>query len=140
MNEIGIVIELQEAKALVCIEDNIPAEGGCNGNCVSCTNNHKTKRNIWVKYNKDLDLHLTDKVEIYYSTGKTLKAAFMILILPLLLFFLFYNLGGLIFKVDNDLVSGLCGLGGIAFGFLFNYILFRFKKNTQLPEISRKIN
>ena len=139
MNETGIIIKVEENRALVCIEEIVPTEGGGNGNCVSCGHDNKAKRDIWAKYSKDKKLQISDKVEIYYPPGKTIKAAFLILILPIFLFFLFYYLSGILFKLHNDFLSGLYGLGGIVTGFLINLILYQFNKNSRLPEITRKI-
>ncbi|MBA7683185.1 hypothetical protein ES703_91545 [subsurface metagenome] len=88
---------------------------------------------------KSYPLKHGDPVEVYISPVKAVKAAFLLLILPLLLFFPFYYICGIIWKAAGEPVKVLAGLGGVACGFLVNLILKRSVKEQEMPEIARVV-
>lgn len=140
MLETGRILQIDNDKALICT-DNITGRADCDGGCLSCKENPaKNKKSIWVKNSSQVPVHIDDRVEIYYPAGKTIKAAFLVLIFPLLLFFLFYFMAILLFKQEGELIRIISGFSGIGLAFLMNFILQKLNKNPELPEITRKIN
>ena len=78
-----------------------------------------------------------DTVEIFLSPWKAIKAGFLVLIFPLLMFFPPYVIASTTLGIQNETVRILFGTGGIALGFVFNLILKKTKKRSDLPEIRR---
>lgn len=84
-------------------------------------------------------MNLGDIVEIYLSPWKAIKAGFMILMLPLILFLLFYFAGSGWLLAGNESGSLLLGTAGIALGFLINLVLKLKSKQQELPMILRVV-
>lgn len=80
-----------------------------------------------------------DLVDVFIEPGKTLLASFMLLIFPLLLFFLCYLLGEVLLGISSEGGRVLLGLGGLALGFGINLYLGKARKGREtLPKIIRK--
>ncbi|MBI9107090.1 MAG: SoxR reducing system RseC family protein [Spirochaetales bacterium] len=87
-----------------------------------------------------IDLNTGDRVEVLLPTGKTIGSAFMVMIFPLLLFFLFFYAATLVIENPSEGVQVLFGLIGIAVGFGLNFLLNRNPKKKSMPEIIRKLD
>ncbi len=87
---------------------------------------------------KQLQLAPGDLVEYYIAPGKAVKAGFLILIVPILIFFLLYYLTGLLWSEAVEAVRVLAGVGGIVLGFLINLAMK--KRIRDLPEITRVVH
>jgi len=86
---------------------------------------------------RSFELKRGDRIEYSIAPGKAVKAGFLILIAPLLVFFLFYFLTGRLWPASGESARVLAGVGGIALGFALNFALKR--KKTEYPEITRII-
>ncbi len=108
------------------------------GTCTACTHGFKQKE-IVVKAANSGGLALTegDTVEIFLSPWKAIKAGFLVLIFPLLMFFPPYVLASTTLAIQNETVRILFGIGGIALGFVINLILKKTSNRSDLPEIRR---
>jgi len=79
-----------------------------------------------------------DRVEYFIAPGKAIKAGFLVLIVPILAFFLFYYLTGMLWPDAGETARVLVGVGGIVMGFVMNFAL----KNRirEYPEITRVLS
>jgi positive regulator of sigma E activity len=108
------------------------------GTCSTCSHLFKQKKTTVEVHNpRALSLSPGDLVEIFLSPAKALRAGFLVLILPILLFFPLYLLGRDLLKIELEIVNVLLGTSGILFGFLINLYLRRIRATEDLPEISR---
>lgn len=80
-----------------------------------------------------------DTVEVLLPTGKTIGAAFMVMIFPLILFFVFFIATKMLLKSPPDWLSVLAGTIGIAIGFIINFLKNLTQKKSSLPRIIKKI-
>lgn len=103
--------------------------------CAACAAFGRNKPQVVKTMNtRSLPLKPGDFVEIYLATGRTIKAAFMVLILPLVCFFALYaGIGRL--GVASEALRVLAGSLGLAAVFGLNY-LSRGNRND-LPEVVR---
>jgi positive regulator of sigma E activity len=83
-------------------------------------------------------LRTGDRVEYFISPGKAVKAGFLILIVPILAFFLFYFLTGVLWREAGETAKVLAGVGGIILGFVMNLALK--SKTREYPEITRVLS
>jgi positive regulator of sigma E activity len=115
-----------------------------NTDCSACTgcSHGFEKREIVVKaFNAGtLPLNEGDIVELFLSPWKAIKAGFLVLIFPLLMFFPLYLAATGPLGIENEAVSILFGIGGIVLGFLINLILKNARKKQDLPEITRVLD
>ena len=109
--------------------------------CKSCSStfcNVKDKRFKALNSN-NLELNVDDSVEVYISPGKTILSSFVVLIFPLIMFILGYFLSGIFFNFQTDALKAAGGAGGLFIGFIISFIFNMFKKNQNLPVITRKL-
>ena len=115
-------------------EECAKCEGGCS-------TGFKQKETKLTELNaQDLSLKAGDAVELFVSPRKAIKAGFLILILPLLLFVAFYFAGESLLGIASELLQVLFALCGIALGLLLNVFLKKSSTGKELPEIFRKIS
>lgn len=86
-----------------------------------------------------MELSDGDTVEILLPTGKTIGAAFMVMIFPLALFIIFFFLTGKIIENSTEGVKVLGGLIGLAAGFIVNLLLNKNPGKSTLPRIIKKV-
>ncbi|TFG63775.1 MAG: hypothetical protein E4H36_04760 [Spirochaetales bacterium] len=132
MKEKGIVTEITDRRIKLAFVDQ--------ENCESCGSKLCTvKDKVFFAANTGgVDLHLGDTVEVNIQTGGALSASFMVLMVPLILFILFFAGSGLLFHVKSDGIKALFGLAGLAIGFLVSLLSGK-RKMTRLPEIIGKV-
>ena len=130
MVERGIVHNIEgDLITLSCREECASCGGGCSSKQKELT--------LQVRNVHGYTLHQGDRVEYFVSSGKALQAGFMVLILPLILFFVFYLLSRRISASLPEVVNVLAGFAGVALGLLSN-ILFK-KGRREFPQIVRVI-
>ena len=119
----------------------------CEAECAGCGGCSRKKERIFkVRNSRDFWLEVGDTVDIYISSLKAIRAGFLLLILPLLLFFPFYAGAGLICSAAREsgavfeVIKVLAGFTGIAFGFWLNLIWKRSAKRQELPEVYRIVS
>jgi len=84
-----------------------------------------------------LPLRPGQQVEIVLPAGKTIGAAFMVLILPLVLFCVLFIAGGRLFGIVHEGEKALLGLSGLAAGFGLSLLLNRNRKERNMPYVDR---
>jgi positive regulator of sigma E activity len=96
----------------------------CAGECASCRGcgHKKPERLIKVKNRFAFTLHPGDLVDIHISSAQAVSAAFLVLILPLLLFVPFYYAAGRLFPAISEPLRVLAGFLGLTLGLLSNLI------------------
>ena len=129
MTEKGLVTKVQGTSV------TIRCDGAECASCASCSG-EQHKRTISARNSMGLDVSVGDVVEVHVSAYKALRAAFLVLILPLILFLACYALGGWI-GIESEPVRALCGVAGIGLGFLVNLALRHIGGDSDTPEISR---
>ena len=117
---------------------------GCGdaGACKSCGGSafcSVKERTFKAANSNNLDLKEGDEVSVFLPPGQTVLAAFMVMILPLLLFILFFIIGGRIFPSLSEGIKVLFGLVGLAGGFLISFIYSRLTRKTRVPVITGRI-
>lgn len=102
--------------------------------CAACAAFDRNKPQVVRNRNpRDLALAPGDFVEIYLAPGRTIRAAALVLILPLVLFFAAYLAAGR-WGLSEPLRVG-AGATGLAAAFVFNFL--RRGSPADLPEIRR---
>jgi len=118
---------------------------GCsaeNGSCASCAGHAFCSvkgRSYEVSNPENLSLAPGDFVDIYLPPGRTILTGFLVLIVPLLLFLLFFILSGRLFDIRDEGIRALAGLAGMAAGFAGTFLYSRKNRRITLPVILRKI-
>jgi len=85
-----------------------------------------------------LDLARGDCVEVFIAPSKSVFEAAFLFILPLALFIAAYLIARYLFSA-NENICFFAGLSGVFAGFLINYVRKLVIKNTDLPEIVKKL-
>lgn len=129
MTSTGFVKELDGNMATV----RFIRESACGGNCASCSG-CKSKPVDVILINT-LSLEVGDKVEIESDSNKILKSAFVLYILPLIVFFSAYIL-------LNGCFGEVIGILAGFFGFFLSFVAVRkYGKKLDIKyEMVRKIN
>ena len=134
---------MQETAIITGIEeDKITVKVVQDEHCASC-DSHMCKaegREFVAVDNAGLDLTIGDCVRVYFSPGKTILAGFMVLIVPCILFILFYFVSGAILSTSSQMLQSLFGVIGLAAGFVLSLVLKKKRGKEDLPEIIRKIS
>ncbi len=83
----------------------------------------------------DLALSLGDTVEVYVPSGRTVASGVLVLIVPLVLFVLFFVGAGALVRHLAEGLRALAGLGGLGLGLAGGLLLARSGLDGQEPEI-----
>jgi positive regulator of sigma E activity len=130
MTELGIVKKIDGDLVQVAFHEECQSCEKC-GSCLATSK----PRQFVVANPRGLRLVPGDRVEYSVSPGKAVKAAFLLLILPILLFFPFYYAAAALLPLGGEAVAVVFGLTGVALGFVLNILLRRGRR--QYPEILR---
>ncbi len=87
---------------------------------------------------QSLSIETGDRVEYFIAPGKAIKAGFLVLIVPILAFFLFYYLTGILWPGAGETARVLIGVAGIVLGFVMNFALKN--KTREYPEITKVLS
>ncbi len=135
---------LEKATVIRINNDVVTLACGDSESCQSCAAhgfcggvNDKTFEAVNIN---GYELEPGSKVEVFLPTGKTIGAAFMVMIFPLLLFFVFFFGIRLLLESAGEGIQVLSGLAGIAAGFGINFITSRKAGKKGMPEITRKFS
>ncbi len=111
----------------------------CRESCSNCGNcGEKPGAVVRAVNRQGLVLSPGDLVEYEVNSARALRAGFLLLVLPLLLFFPFYYVASLVSALEPLRV--LAGLGGVAAGVLANVLLRRVRgSREEYPEVVKKI-
>lgn len=77
-------------------------------------------------------------VRVYLPPGRTIFAGFMVLIVPLLLFLLFFLSASRIFPEAGEGKKALLGILGLAAGFGISFLFSRVSKKKNMPRVIGK--
>ena len=132
MTEIGIVRRIDGELVQVAFGDGCLSCEKC-GSCLTASK----PRQFTVANPRHLPLEAGDRIEFSVSPRKAVRAAFLLLILPVLLFFPFYYAGAALVAWGGEGLSVAFGLGGVALGFGLNFLLRRGRRDY--PEILRVV-
>ena len=118
--------------------DGDPGSSGRSGHHELTLFAARKERLFAVKNTRSFVLKNGDRVEYFIAPGKAVKAGFLVLIVPILFFFLFYYLTGLVWRDAGETARVLAGVGGIVLGFAMDFAL----KNRirEYPEITRVVD
>ncbi|MDR1894451.1 MAG: SoxR reducing system RseC family protein [Spirochaetales bacterium] len=135
MIETGTVKAIEGRRITLACGDPLGC-GKCPGKLFCSVN----ERRFEAENDRDLSLAVGDRVRIFLPPGLTVLSAFLTLILPLLLFILFYlgaeKLAGLKGELSR-LGSGFAGLG---LGFITALRLGRSRFLGRLPQVVEKVS
>lgn len=113
-----------------------------SGGCKSCKANSfcsVTNHTFDALNRRNIDLKSGDLVEIHLPTGRTIFSGFMVLILPLILFIIFYLAGSHFFSLGEG-ISTLLGLVGLAAGFGITAFYNKISKLRNTPSITKRLD
>ncbi len=106
---------------------------GCNGS-MFCNLKGKT---FSAKVPNDFEkINIGDRVKIYLPPARTISTSFITLMIPLLMFPLFFILS----PFDSEGYKFLLGIFGVMLGFIAVGIYFYFSKNKYYPKVVEKIS
>jgi len=136
MKETATVLEKSTGDSTVLLQFH--EQEGCKS-CKSlfCKANERTFTAV---NNTGMSLQPGDIVTVYLPPGKTVQASFLLLIAPLILFFLFYIFSQKVIGIHSELVKVGIGFAGLATGFLISYFITKRKKQANMPEVIAKNN
>jgi positive regulator of sigma E activity len=132
MTDVGIVKKIDGELVEVAFHEECQS---CE-KCGSCLATSKPRR-FFAANSRGLALIPGDRVEYSISSGQAIRAAFMLLILPILLFFPFYYGASALLPGHGEAAPVVFGLAGVALGFAVNLLLRRGRR--QYPEILRVV-
>lgn len=128
MREEGIVTATEDGIATVLIK----RKSACGDNCATCKATCSAgERSVAAK--NDLGAKIGDRVSVEMDTGKILKTAFLVYILPLFVFFASYMIGDKFF--NNQEIAMCTALIPAALVFCVLMIYDRKKKDAYIPRI-----
>ena len=106
---------------------------GCSGS-MFCNVKGKT---FSAKVDKDFEkINVGDNLKIYLPPARTISTSFITLMIPLLMFPIFYLLS----PFNTEGYKFLFGLVGIVIGFVGVGIYFHFSKSKYYPKVLEKLN
>ncbi len=123
----------QEVKVLRCNADATAQvihlrQSACSGDCHKCSGCGAAQESLLLTVNNPIGAEAGDMVVISSSSGPVLAAAAVLYMLPLLLFFLGYLAGSVLWDL-GALVGGLSFAAGIAGSVLYDRLVLK-KKTT----------
>lgn len=133
-------------KATVITSDGVTALLGCSidsQTCKSCAGSpfcNVRERTYEAVIDPGVSVSEGDPVRVYLPPGKTILAGFMVLILPLILFLLFFTAAGRFFGVAGEGLKALFGVFGLGLGFLISFLFSRVTRKKNMPRIIGKAN
>lgn len=121
-------------------------ESACSGDCHKCSGCGAAKEAITLKARNPVNAKVGDRVKINSETGPVLRAAAVLYVLPLVLFFLGYALGA---TMGYGALIGCAGFAvGIAFVVLYDrkvsqkekteYTITGFAENAYLQPVGKE--
>ncbi|WP_319415934.1 SoxR reducing system RseC family protein [Marispirochaeta aestuarii] len=108
--------------------------------CKSCSGNSFCNikiREIEALKPGNVPVEVGDTVEIHLPPGKTIFAGFMVMILPLILFGVFFFLAGLALPESGEGLRVLAGVLGLVSGFGASWLYSKATNSRNLPEVIR---
>lgn len=128
----------------VISQKNTMVECGCTtAGCSDCSGNSfcNVKGHSFTATNpKNIPLSEGDLIEVFLPPGKTVFSGFMVLIFPLILFFLGFVLTGTIVTDAGEGIKALGGFIGLAAGFGIGYLFGKINKKKYMPIVEKKIS
>jgi positive regulator of sigma E activity len=146
MREIGRIVRIEREKlSLVITTDESCAtcgggsgENGATG-CKACSLfGTKSAKTIDAINRKDLPLREGDMVVVYLDPKKTIFAAFLLFIFPLLVFLGGYAVPTLAAPPPAESVRIICGVAGFVVAYLLLFLRRLVRKAKDWPEVVEK--
>ncbi len=109
----------------------------CGGKGLCSISGHK--KGFTALNTKNIALDPGDTVEIYLPPGRTILAGFIVLILPLLMFIVFFLAAGRLYPESGEGGRAAAGVLGLAAGFFKAFLFSRIRSRKTMPVILRKL-
>jgi len=134
MIETGTIKEIEGSRVVIGCGDT----AGCKtcGGRGFCSVKERTYDAV---NDRNLPLEVGDQVNIHLPSGQTVFAAFLVMIVPLLLFILFFVAAGRWFGVTSEALRALFGVAGLGAGFLLSFLYSRDRRKVRLPRVVDRI-
>jgi len=113
---------------------------GCGGCTLCLLGRPESTVAIEAENRRNLPVEIGDIVEIFLSPAKAIRAAFCVLILPLLLFLALYGLGKELVGIESEGTNVLIGACGLIGGLLLNLAAKKLRRDPDLPEVTRIVD
>ncbi len=110
MKQIGVVTEVQKKIAII----QIKRTSACGGKCSSCSGCETTPHKVKA-YNM-IDAQIGQIVQLEMKDSRVLGAAFIIYVIPLIMLFVGYGIGNILF--GRELYAGATGVVLLTFSFI----------------------
>ena len=132
LKEVGVVDRLEDSYAIV----RVLKKSACGENCASCKGGCvPTERRVKVK--NAISAMVGERVVLEMKDSKVLAAAFIVYILPIIVFFLGYFVSEIFF--DKEAVKILIAIFSVLVIFPFLKLYDTKNKEKYMAEIVRKI-
>lgn len=134
MKETATVLEVQDGGKTVLLQCR--EQEACKScNSMFCKANETT---FTARNSSSFPLKEGDVVTVFLPPGKTIQASFLLLIAPLVLFFVFFLLAERSFGIEQELGKIGIGLAGLVLGFLVSYAVTKKSAGSNMPRIIEK--
>src|SRR4030042_3198694 len=148
MREIGKVVSIEREKLSLelvteaaCASCDVEHKPDSRSGCQACSLFRSKKIKTMDAVNrKNIPLAVGDRVVVFLDPKKTVFAAFLLFIFPLLAFFACYTAAPLIASAPVESVKILAGAAGFVGAYLLLFLRRMFRKMKDWPEVVEKYN
>jgi positive regulator of sigma E activity len=129
MKETAKVVKIENDEITLCFTEH---EG-----CKECSSSFcSIKEKLFTAANpKGLHLEEGLLVRVFLEPGRTIGYSSLVLIVPLLLFVLFYMGSQRLLSLESEIFEIGIGVCGLALGFLLSYVIMKKHRNSATPVI-----
>ena len=131
---------IEKARVISVDGDRVTLACADGDTCKACSSAFcSTKQRRFSAENTNhIELSPNDEVEVFVHPGKAILAGFMVLILPLLLFIVGFDLAGRFLGIGSE--AGRAGVGALslAVGFSGVYLYNRGRGGESMPSVLRR--
>lgn len=130
------------AQVITTDSDNVTLRFTEHEGCKECSSSFCTVKDkrFTARNPKHLDLSSGMLVSVFLEPRRTIAYSFLVLVLPLLLFVLFYIVSGKLFSASSEIARIAAGICGLALGFLISYIVMKKRRETSSPVIDEVVD
>jgi sigma-E factor negative regulatory protein RseC len=133
---------IEKARVISIDGDHITLACPDSAACKSCAASFcSTKERRFSARNvHHIDLNPNDEVEVFIHPGKAILAGFMVLIFPLLMFILGFEVAGRFLGFVSEAARAGIGGAALAVGFGAVFLYNRRRGNAQMPSVLRRVS
>jgi sigma-E factor negative regulatory protein RseC len=133
---------IEKARVLSIDGDRVTLSCTDAAGCTSCSSAFcgTKQRSFSAENTKDIELHPNDEVEVYVHPGKAVLAGFMVLIFPLVMFILGFEVAGRFLGMASEAARAGVGALALAGGFGAVFLYNQGRGARSMPEVMRRVS